>query len=473
MNDSSDVVEPSNLPQRRLPLGELLVMAGVLERAALKEALARQRGTRIRLGTLLVQMGVLTEAQITQAVAGQLGLHVVDLVQFRPREDALRSIPYTLAKEHGVLPLIIDDANDGGTRLLYAAFSDPTNQRAMNAVQIHTGLRMRPVMIEESTLTAAIDDYYMALKSVESPPAYVDEIPMASGVPIVVATEHTVSPTPEVMTLDAAFITPIDASPALEPWPSGAGEPALELATSREPSTDQTAHVETLDVAFFTPIELAPESLAPIELAPEALTPIELAPAGDPWPTSTEPSLELPANDESLSLDLDQRAGFDQQANAMDMYAMPLDLPAAHLVDAAAANGVADPFADAALPVVQATVEEDLEGPEEIDDAQVSALDDGDMPEGVSLSADLFDRAFTGFTHDDDDDASNADAASGVVSPSLPPISIDPFFADPLPSEIVTLAPDQLRSLISAAMERGSLDPAEVAAMIGDPGAHD
>jgi len=465
MNDSSDLIEPSNLPQRRLPLGELLVMAGVLERAALKEALARQRGSRIRLGTLLVQMGVLTEQQITQAVAGQLGLHVVDLMQFRPREDALRCVPYTLAKEHGVLPLIIDDANDGGTKLLYAAFSDPTNQRAMNAVQIHTGLRMRPVMIEESTLAAAIDDYYMALRSVESPPAYVDALPVAQGDPIHVgAPSEMPSSSPEILMLDAAYITPIDVAPTADAWATGAAEPPLELDTREAPQG--TAPIETLDAAFFTPIELAPADEAPIDLARDAHTPIDIHHAVDPWPASTEAALAMPANDEVLSLDLGERTAWTESTQAsMELVSTPLDLPDAPRFEASTAPAVPDPFSDM-LPAAAVAVADDE--PEEIDDALVSALDDSDAPAAVSPSEDLFDRAFTGFSHDDDVDGTPA--PSGGLVPALPAVSIDPFFADPLPSEIVTLAPDQLRSLISAAMERGSLDPAEVEDLVYRPG---
>jgi hypothetical protein len=424
MSEADDVIVPSNLPQRRLPLGELLVMAGVLDRAALKEALARQRGTRVRLGTVLVEMGVLTESQITQAVAGQLGLHVVDLIQFRPREDALRSVPFTMAKEHGVLPLIIDDANDGGSRLLYAAFSDPTNQRAVNAMQLHTGLRMRPVMIEESTLVAAIDDYYMALREAKSVPAYADTPPLAVGA----ALTHAVSSSePEVMTLDAAFITPLEVVPdayAVEP-------PMIDLGF------ENAGGIETLDAAFITPL-------------------VADAPTSDAWPATTEPALELALDDGTGSLELDTREAFVAEAAAdvsMDMYAMPLDVPDAPVVETDARRGLRAPIDMAE----QAPVEFGDDELEEIGDEDVSPVDDGDP----------FDRSFVGFANDDD-------GSGWPGAEAAPAVSVDPFFAEPLPSEIVTLAPDQLRALISAAVERGTLDAKEIETVArGDEGPGD
>ena len=500
MSDDAGPIEHQELPQRRLPLGELLVMAGVLDRAMLKKALAAQRGRRIRLGALLVEMRALTEQQITQAVAGQLGLHIVDLTQFRPREDALGAVPHSMAKEHGVLPLIIDDATDGGTRLLYAALSDPTNLRATNAIQIHTGLRIRPVMIEESTLVAAIDDYYDAFRRAGG------AVEPAHHIPTAVPAVPVMTPQPEPMALDASYLTPVEVAP-VDDW---SAEPARV-----EPSFPDVQPM-ALDASYLTPVEVAPvdgwsaeparvepsfpdvqpmaldaSHLAPVEVAPveaapvdgwaaeparvepsfsdvqpmaldaSSLTPLEVAPDAradaslfapaptsfDAWPDAAPPSapvddgralaldtgpgaLELDMSQGALELDLSGRGAVESAPVVVD--AREIELPAV-----APMTTTADPF-DARLPMGTLPTDEGLEELDEVDDADVSPLSDEADP--IDMPA---------------------------LASELPAVSVDPFFSDPLPSEIVTLAPDQLRSLISAAMERGSIDPSDVAAVVG------
>ncbi|UCE27827.1 MAG: DUF4388 domain-containing protein, partial [Candidatus Coatesbacteria bacterium] len=67
----------ANSIQHRERLGDILVRRGLVKRAVINEALARQRGFKgrgeqVRIGTILVSMGVLTAGELSERVAEQI-----------------------------------------------------------------------------------------------------------------------------------------------------------------------------------------------------------------------------------------------------------------------------------------------------------------------------------------------------------------------------------------------------------------
>ena len=123
-----------SLQRRRL--GDVLVAAGVITDAALREVLTAQRdavGPRRRLGELLVELRLTDERAIANALASQLGLETIDLTRVQPAPDAVRLLPQEVANRAGIL--VVDRSPQG----LVVATADPTNVIALDDVRLYTG----------------------------------------------------------------------------------------------------------------------------------------------------------------------------------------------------------------------------------------------------------------------------------------------------------------------------------------------
>ncbi|MDI3522481.1 MAG: type pilus assembly protein PilB [Bacillota bacterium] len=141
-------------------LGDLLVDQGLLTRDQLAQALKRQQETGERLGQALVSLGYVTPRQIAEVLEFQLGIPHVTLADFPPEEEALRSIPGTLARRHQVLPLRIS-----GSALLLA-MADPLNVVAVDEVRLASGYEVRPAVATEEEIAQEIRNHYGALENV-------------------------------------------------------------------------------------------------------------------------------------------------------------------------------------------------------------------------------------------------------------------------------------------------------------------
>jgi type IV pilus assembly protein PilB len=102
----------------RPKIGELLVSAGAITDAQLKDALLAQRGKRVKLGELLVQSGFTDEVTVARALAKQAGLPFVDLDKGKvapalagkvPKETAARLRVVPIQMKDGKLVVAVDD----------------------------------------------------------------------------------------------------------------------------------------------------------------------------------------------------------------------------------------------------------------------------------------------------------------------------------------------------------------------------
>ncbi len=80
------------LPERRRPLGEMLVEAGIMTAQDLKVALEAQRQAPAPLGVTLVQLGIATEEQILPILAQQLNRVDVTLTPQKRKEGSHASV---------------------------------------------------------------------------------------------------------------------------------------------------------------------------------------------------------------------------------------------------------------------------------------------------------------------------------------------------------------------------------------------
>ncbi len=123
---------------RRLRLGDLLVMHGLLSAATVEEALLVQRSTGQRLGEILVQGGHISEQALAQVLAEQLRVPAVSLAAMAVSENARDLIPAGLAQAFSCVPFALSD------RKLSVAFTAPPTERCLQVLEEHFRLQIDP-----------------------------------------------------------------------------------------------------------------------------------------------------------------------------------------------------------------------------------------------------------------------------------------------------------------------------------------
>jgi type IV pilus assembly protein PilB len=132
------------LPQR-------LVQDGVVEEAAMLEAmnLARERNTSIV--TQLVTSGAANARDIAVAASNEFGVPLCDLDSITPDLETVRLVSDKLLAKHRVLPIF-----RRGKRL-FLAVADPTNLHAIDEIKFQTSLGIEAIVVEDDKLQKTID----------------------------------------------------------------------------------------------------------------------------------------------------------------------------------------------------------------------------------------------------------------------------------------------------------------------------
>ena len=139
----------------RIRIGDLLVKAGVITDAQLKQALAEQAQWGGKLGDILVRMEFVTEEVLVRALSKQSGIPRADLSGEAPRA-ALDKVPPDVAEEFGVVPLALQD--DG--RTLVVAMSDPLNIMVTDHLRSMTGSRIVAQIAGTQAIRDTISRWY-------------------------------------------------------------------------------------------------------------------------------------------------------------------------------------------------------------------------------------------------------------------------------------------------------------------------
>ena len=130
--------------ERDLPLGELIVRAGLLSAVQLDAALAAARASGRRLGEVLVEDELVDERELAQIVAQQEGLEFVDLGKHDLDHEALDLLSESAARRYLALPYKLE-----GTAVC-VVIADPSDDAALDAV---LGEMERPVRFVVATRT--------------------------------------------------------------------------------------------------------------------------------------------------------------------------------------------------------------------------------------------------------------------------------------------------------------------------------
>ncbi len=135
-------------------LGQLLLDAGCLTSAQLREALARQQETRQPLGQILVEQRVISEETLLKFLGQQYGLATAYPLPDEVAPRLASYIPQAWAQQHVAVPL------SRVSRRLTVALADPANLHVLDEVRFRTGLQVVPVIALESDIRQRIQALY-------------------------------------------------------------------------------------------------------------------------------------------------------------------------------------------------------------------------------------------------------------------------------------------------------------------------
>jgi type IV pilus assembly protein PilB len=143
---------------KRKRLGEILLDAELINETQLSAALHSQRTWGGKLGSTLVRMGFVSEEGILKCLSAQLRLPSADFRKLKVSPKAIRTIALSIAEKYNVIPVALKE--ELGKKTVILAMSDPTNLDTICDIEFQSGVRVRPVVATESSITQAIDRYY-------------------------------------------------------------------------------------------------------------------------------------------------------------------------------------------------------------------------------------------------------------------------------------------------------------------------
>ena len=163
--DPAQVAQAPQEPQfaRGQRLGELLIQAGAVTEAEVKDALSVQAATSRRLGEILIQSGATDERAVIAALGVQKGIQVVDLRHERMEPEARLRLPEAVARELRAVPL-----RDGPAGL-QVAFGDVPDAATRQRLAEAAGKPVSFVLAPPGEVQHAINASYRALDGIARP----------------------------------------------------------------------------------------------------------------------------------------------------------------------------------------------------------------------------------------------------------------------------------------------------------------
>jgi type IV pilus assembly protein PilB len=165
---------------KRLRLGDMLTMAGIVTPADVEEALAIQKGSGRRLGAVLVELGKVSEHQLAQVLSNQLSIPWVNLHHVDFSRELLNLVPADLAEMAAIVPVYVRKVRHQGDTL-FVATDDPLNEVALALVSTHVGMPVKPMVAGSSDVRGAVRAYYG--REVPAPAPRVENKPLIPSIP--------------------------------------------------------------------------------------------------------------------------------------------------------------------------------------------------------------------------------------------------------------------------------------------------
>lgn len=135
-------------------LGEMLVDAGLVDRAHLEETIAAQGKNPLKLGRLLMSQGLVHEEQIVELLSRQLKVNRFEPDAYPPDPALSGLFPAEVAMRYGVVPLCRQN------HTLYLGMADPTDIDAFDTVEQLTQCEVVPVICTSRELNQLTNSLY-------------------------------------------------------------------------------------------------------------------------------------------------------------------------------------------------------------------------------------------------------------------------------------------------------------------------
>ncbi|MEA5077702.1 MAG: glycosyltransferase [Anaerolineaceae bacterium] len=161
-------------------LGTTLLVAGMITRSQLNDALDYARRVNIRLGKALVFKRYITETALYQFLAHQADLPFFDLSRALVDKAAVRLLDPTFERTQGVLPLAQD------AKQVILATVDPLNQEGIQQAEKLLNKSIKLVLISESDLEKVLEEVYRSHYLNESISSLLERTPQDSAYRVLV-----------------------------------------------------------------------------------------------------------------------------------------------------------------------------------------------------------------------------------------------------------------------------------------------
>ena len=132
------------------PLGCILSASHIITEEDIAKAIEEQQRSGCRFGEALLQLGIATQEDIDWALSTQLDIPYIRLKRELIDAEALALVPPLMARTHKLIPLI-RTGNE-----LTIAIADPLNRKAIEEVELHTGLRVNTSVAHLQEIAAMI-----------------------------------------------------------------------------------------------------------------------------------------------------------------------------------------------------------------------------------------------------------------------------------------------------------------------------
>jgi len=110
-------------------IGEILCKEGHITSTQLQEALSYQKKNNGRLGSILLKLGYIEEETIVNVLSRIHNYPAAVLTKINPSPEALKALPYEMAKKHMAFPIALNGNN------LEITMAEPTDTTAVNELQ--------------------------------------------------------------------------------------------------------------------------------------------------------------------------------------------------------------------------------------------------------------------------------------------------------------------------------------------------
>jgi len=141
-------------PKERLPLGRVMVDAGIISQNDLVHALDLQRRIEAPLGEILVAEGLATALEVLQMVSRQHNIPLASLYADPPEQNLNSELPAQLCLTYRCVPwLMVGD-------VLFVATNHPDDFRRLQTCLGNQGRRMLPVLAEDTLIRKHIGILY-------------------------------------------------------------------------------------------------------------------------------------------------------------------------------------------------------------------------------------------------------------------------------------------------------------------------